>query len=122
MKKQPPGERLIKLSIRHAEISEQIKTNEEQRQVEMGYCKGAKDEGGIYYYNCFEMAYKFTKESREHQEGISFDEMLENYGCRHCISARSLKRHIGKLKQDRGRIHSALTNIGKTLYHLKDNK
>ena len=109
------GERLKDLARRHAELSSDIKINSERRIIELGYCKGAQDGDGKYYESCYEMVYSMTGESMEHREGISFDEMLFNYGCRHCCAARDLKKHIGRLKQERGRIHSALTNIGKTL-------
>ncbi|MCX9579807.1 hypothetical protein [Vibrio cholerae] len=107
--------KLRELAKRHAELSSDIKTSSEQRNLELSYCKGAKDEDGKYYESCYEMVYSMTGESMEHREGISFDEMLFNYGCRHCNSARTLKHHIGKLKQERGRIHSVITQIGKTL-------
>lgn len=108
-------QKLRKLAKRHAELSSDIKTNKEQRILELSYCKGAMNECGEYYETCYQMVYSMTGESMEHAEGISFDEMLSNYGCRHCNSARILKQHIGKLKQERGRIHSAITQIGKTL-------
>ncbi|EKO3908220.1 hypothetical protein GTU35_001261 [Vibrio fluvialis] len=107
-------QKLRELAKRHAEISSELSINNEQRSKELAYCKGAESDDG-YYETCYGMVYDMMKESIEQREGISFDEMLSNYGCRHCNSARILKHHIGKLKQERGRIHSAITQIGKTL-------
>jgi len=137
-------QKLRELAKRHAEISSELKITQDQRAKEMSYCTGgeylkptsesgedfsfmfvdqsdsfAEEKQGIFPWekpNCHEMTfYAMNNFNKRCDDGYEYDELLEMYGCRHCQSARKLKRHIGKLKQERGRIHSAITQIGKTL-------
>ena len=121
--------KLTQLAIRHAEISAEIKINKDSMNKEMSLCSGIYDENKMEseYDTCLTVAYSYVKESRSHvRDGdrylagsTCFDEELAMFGCSHCNSSRRLKKHIGLLKQERGRIHSSLTIIGKTLMHLK---
>lgn len=136
--KQSKLDTLTRLSIRHAEISAELKTNKDQMAKELSYCNGgefvkpesescvdfsfletSKNLGKIPWgATCMNYAYEAFGEFNKDGDN-SYDEILSNYGCRHCNSVRSLKKHIGKLNSERGRIHSALTIIGKSLMHLK---
>ena len=125
--------KLEALAIRHAEISADIKTNKDQMGKELGYCDGGEFEGPnsnedfSYLQNlanpgdtCLNHSFHaFADMNANNYDHYSYDEILSNFGCRHCNSARNLKKHIGKLKSEKGRIHSAMTNIGKSLMHLK---
>lgn len=125
--------KLEMLAIRHAEISAEIKTNKDQIAVELSCCNGGEfaktDKTDFSFLNlaigdtCLNHAFNsvavFNKDAG-FGDGYSFDEVLYNYGCRHCNSARRLKKHVGELGREKGRIHSAITNIGKSIAHLKD--
>lgn len=135
--------KLEKLAIRQAEISASVKINKEQMAKELSYCNGGEFvkselESGVDFSfletsknigqmpsgaTCLNYAYEsfaeFNKDG-DIYDRHSYDEILFNYGCRHCNSARSLKKHIGKLNSEKGRIHSAITNIGKSLMHLPE--
>lgn len=144
MKNQSKSATLIKLAIRHAEISADVKANKEQMAKELSYCNGGEfvkpeSESGVDFsflneslglaveggVTCTQYAYEtfaeFNKDGDIYNH-FSYDEILFNYGCRHCNSARSLKKHIGKLNSEKGRIHSALTNIGKSLMYLSEEE
>lgn len=135
--------KLEMLAIRHAEISAEIKTNKDQIAVELGYCNGglfvkpisesgedfsflekSKSIASIGDATCLHYAYEtcleFNKDGDVYDDRYSYDEVLSTYGCRHCNSARRLKKHIGELGREKGRIHSAITNIGKSIAYLKD--
>lgn len=138
--------KLEKLAIRHAEISVEIKTSKVQIATELSYCKGGEfvkpeSESCVDFSfletskniadigpaaNCLNYSYEsfaeFNKDGDIYDNHYSYDEILANYGCRHCNSARRLKKHIGKLKSEKGRIHSALTHIGKSLMHQQDEE
>jgi hypothetical protein len=125
--------KLEKLAIRHAEIAAEIKTNKDQVALEISYCTGGEydnpDSCDDFSYlerlanqfdTCLNHSYHaFADMNANNDDHYSYDEILSNYGCRHCNSARNLKKHIGKLKQEKGRIHSAMTNIGKSLMHFE---
>jgi len=122
--------KLETLAIRHAQISAEIKTNKDQMAVELSYCTGGefKDpnsnedfsylvQTGLY---CLNHAYYASEHMNNNNDcHYSYDEVLSNFGCRHCNSARSLKKHIAKLRSEKGRIHSAITQIGKSLSYLQ---
>jgi hypothetical protein len=129
------------LAIRHAELSAEIKTNKDQMAIELGYCNGGEfvkseiDSGQDFSFltisptisgmglgtTCLNYSYEaFADMNANNDDHYSYDEVLSNFGCRHCNSARNLKKHIGKLKSEKGRIHSAFTNIGKSIMHLTD--
>ncbi len=121
--------KLIQLSIRHAEISLEIKINKDSMNKELSLCTGIYDENKMEseYDTCLTAAYSYVKESRDSirsgeaylSGSCDFNEELALFGCRHCNATRKLKQHIGVLNQERGRIHSAITNIGKSIMHLK---
>lgn len=128
--------KLEKLAIRHAEISAEIKTNKAQVVTELSYCNGGEFEDpnsnedfsylgnpkgqGLY---CLNHAYYASEHMNNNNDcHYSYDEVLSAFGCRHCNSARCLKKHIGKLKSENGRIHSALTHIGKSLMHQQGDE
>lgn len=136
--------KLEMLAIRHAEISAEIKTNKDQIAVELGYCDGGLfvkptsescedfsflgkstnianiGKGAKCLHYAYESCLEFNKDSDIYSDHYSYDEILSTYGCRHCNSARRLKKHVGELGREKGRIHSAITNIGKSIAHLKD--
>ena len=127
--------KLTQLAIRHAEISADIKTSQSQREVNLECCHKTEDidfeNDREFGENCLSVSFKWVKEDRENCSGYDdgfayptdftgFDEVIHTYGCLNCRAAYDLKVKIGKLKQERGRIHSSLTIIGKTLMHLKD--
>ena len=113
--------KLRELAVRHAEISHEIKTNLERASIELRYCKnGDFDvEDMAPYSTCLNHAYytveRLNREIEDDEWPETYDHILANYGCRHCITARKLKKHVSALRSERGRIHSAITNIGKTL-------
>lgn len=122
--------KLRDLAIRHAEISQEIKGCQSDRETNLLHCHPSPDEDfekdKVGADNCLNVAYRWVKEDRENVDGYNdgyayptefsgFDEVILNYGCANCQEAYKLKVKIGKLKQERGRIHSAITNIGKTL-------
>lgn len=121
------AEKLIKLAKRHSEISAEIKSCQQQRECNLQKCHQSEDEEFQSYWdqefndgkhdlvNCLMASYDYVKEGRSHGVNCSFDETVEVFGCKNCVGAHEEKRRIGKLKQERGRIHSAMTNIGKTL-------
>ena len=123
---------LDRLAIRHAELSSEVTAKKAQIISELAHCNGGeyvKPESESYVDfsflllsnyleqpNCLQMTYEaFAEFNNSQYEHYGYDELLFNYGCEHCQSARSLKKQIGKIRQERGRIHSALTNIGKSL-------
>ena len=137
-------ERLAKLAKRHAEISTEIKSTKDHRAKEMSSCNGgeylkpASESGedfsfmfidrpdsfgdpklGLFPWEkptCAEMTYHaMVNFNKRFDDGYGYDELLQMYGCEHCQKARQLKRDLCKLKQDRGRIHSAITKIGRKL-------
>lgn len=121
--------KLRELAVRHAEISQEIKSCQSERETNLLHCHTSPDEDfekeKVGAENCLNVAYRWVKEDLENSGGYygsayptefsGFDEVIENYGCDNCQKAYELKVRIGKLKQERGRIHSAITNIGKTL-------
>ncbi|WP_158144910.1 hypothetical protein [Vibrio metschnikovii] len=136
--------KLRELAVRHAEISSEIKITQDHRAKEISSCTGGEylkptsESGedfsfmfvdrsdsftdaklGIFPWekpNCIEMTYHaMVNFNKRCDDGYGYDELLQMYGCEHCQKARQLKKDVGKLKQERGRIHSAITNIGKTL-------
>lgn len=123
-------QKLRELAKRHAEISQEIKDCKSQRETDLLHCHPSPDEDfekdKVGAENCLNVAYRWVKEDRENVDGYNdgyahptefsgFDEVILNYGCANCQEAYKLKVKIGKLKQERGRIHSAITQIGKTL-------
>ncbi len=123
-------QKLRELAKRHAEISHEIKDCKSQRETDLLHCHPSPDEDfekdKVGAENCLNVAYRWVKEDRENVDGYNdgyahptefsgFDEVILNYGCANCQEAYKLKVKIGKLKQERGRIHSAITQIGKTL-------
>lgn len=127
-------DKLTKLAIRHAEISAEIKLCKQVRNINLDKCHGSDDkefqgywdqefnDGNHDLVNCLMASYDYVKESRSHNALDSFDEIIKMYGCKNCVGAYDEKRKIGILKQERGRIHSAITNIGKSLMHLQDKE
>lgn len=118
------NKKLRELAVRHAEISQEIKGCQSQRETNLLHCHPSPDEDfekdKVGAENCLNLAYRWVKEDLEYSDGYpnvfsSFEEVISNYGCANCNKAYELKVKIGKLKQERGRIHSAITNIGKTL-------
>lgn len=124
------SERLLVLAKRHAEISYEIKDCQSQREVNLQHCHKSEDEdfelGREGDENCLSLAYRWVKEDRESVGGYcdgfayptefsGFEEVISMYGCLNCLGAYEKKKKIGKLKQERGRIHSAITKIGQSL-------
>ena len=116
--------KLRELAVRHAEISQEIKGCQSERETNLLHCHTSPDEDfekeKAYAENCLNVAYRWVKEDREDCDGYpnqfsGFEEVISNYGCANCQEAYELKVKIGKLKQERGRIHSAITKIGKAL-------
>lgn len=116
--------KLRDLAIRHAEISQEIKDCQSERETNLLHCHTSPDKDfekeKVGAENCLNVAYRWVKEDREDCDGYpnqfsGFEEVISNYGCANCQKAYELKVKIGKLKQERGRIHSAITQIGKTL-------
>lgn len=114
-------ERLGELAKRHAEISQEIKTNSERASTELGYCKGGEFdiEDMSPYSTCLNHAYymveRLNRGLEDDESPETYDHVLLNHGCRHCIAARKLKKHVSVLRSERGRIHSAITKIGHKL-------
>lgn len=124
------ADKLLKLAKRHAEISDEIKACQSQREVNLQHCHKSEDEDFELdregNENCLSLAFRWVKEDRENVDGYcdgfayptefsGFEEVIFNYGCLNCQLAYEQKKKIGKLKQERGRIHSAITKIGQTL-------
>ncbi|GHX29974.1 TPA: hypothetical protein AB5C23_001257 [Vibrio cholerae] len=127
-------QKLRELAKRHAEISSTITNTSKEIKDEIELCNGGEyikpenESGADFeflfngsaglspYPNCLNYTYEtfkvFNNTQYDHYE---YDELLFTYGCEHCQKARQLKKNVGKLKQERGRIHSAITQIGKTL-------
>ena len=122
--------KLRELAVRHAEISQEIKDCQSERETNLLHCHTSPDEDfekeKVGAENCLNVAYRWVKEDLENSGGCNngnayptefsgFDEVISNYGCTNCQKAYELKVKIGKLKQERGRIHSAITKIGHKL-------
>lgn len=120
-------EKLLKLARRHAEISCEIKNCQSQMEVNLQHCNKTKDEYFEFFRkdfdNCLNVSFNLVKHDREENYDCyngtahleSFKDVLFKHGCINCKGAHSEKKKIGKLKQERGRIHSAITKIGQTL-------
>jgi hypothetical protein len=117
-------EKLLGLAKRHAEISKEISDLKCKRGINLVSCLKTDNEDfeliRDFGDSCLIVAYKSVKEERENSAGYnfgnaSFDHALLEHGCINCRNAYEQKKKIGSLKQERGRIHSAITNIGKTL-------
>lgn len=124
------AEKLLSLAKRHAEISQEIKECLSQRETNLLNCHKSPDDDfqndKIGNESCLCVAYRWVKEDRESVDGYNdgyahptefsgFEEVILNYGCANCQGAYKLKRRIGELKRNRGRIHSAITKIGQSL-------
>ena len=118
--------RLEELAKRIGEIGEEIKDLKSQREVNLQHCHANDSEefGSQRQWidkewnvreNCLHVAYRWSKESRDHGEYISFYEHLAMEGCNNCIAAYEAKIKIGTLKQERGRLVGNISKIGKTL-------
>ena len=116
-------ERLLVLAKSHAELSSQIKESLERARVEISYCKGFSDDFEFDVidpdlanaFNCLSYAYIAKKQLDSFDDHYEFDEVLSMFGCRHCNSARNLKKHASKLSRERGHIRCAITKIGQAL-------
>ncbi|EKO3929590.1 hypothetical protein GAW91_000173 [Vibrio fluvialis] len=114
-------QKLRELAKRHAEISSDIKAGKDRVAIELSNCNGGDFEvEDIHVYGtCLNHAYNMTARLNQDSDFYGghedYDDILLDYGCRHCIQARKLKKNISKLRSERGRIHSAITQIGKTL-------
>lgn len=67
------------------------------------------------HQSCMGVVIKYLREESEPDEYNSFDELLFNYGCKHCNESRNLKRQIGELGTKIGQINGRITMIGKRL-------
>ncbi|EOH0514095.1 hypothetical protein ACNPDE_002096 [Vibrio fluvialis] len=127
-------QKLRELAKRHAELSSDITSTSKQIKDEIELCDGGEyikpesesgtDFGFLFdetsalppYATCLNYTYETFKDFNSNSyDGYEYDELLQMYGCEHCQKARQLKKSVGKLKQERGRIHSAITQIGKML-------
>lgn len=124
---------LENLAKRIGEISEEIKTLNAVRDINIQHCHGSGDKNfdsainKELYDNCMTVAYQWSKEEREESANDSecgyapwgsyseFKDILNIYGCKNCKAAYKAKRDIGKLKQERGRLVGNISKIGKTL-------
>ena len=118
--------KLEKLAVRIGEISNEIKTLKDQREINLEHCHGSEEEdfetsrdvidplSGLIE-SCLYTAYGWVKADREHGDYKTFDEVIRVYGCANCIGAHDAKQKIGLLKQERGRIVGNISIIGKSL-------
>lgn len=130
--------RLAQLAVRLAQISNQMKINSDQISKELDYCnqgefaKSEKESCTDFSAIrcdidrkevCISLAYKFFREMNDQPyDFYSYDEILCTYGCRHCQSARRLRKANAQLSRERGNIRSQITRIGKILeYEVTTN-
>ncbi len=123
--------KLENLAIRIGQISNEIQSLKDQREINLQHCHGSEDEdfsikapsdynGSEPFNNCLYNAYEWVKADRESDDETCFSytafaDVLNDYGCENCKGAHKAKQEIGKLKQERGRIIGNISIIGKSL-------
>jgi len=115
-------EKIYEIAKKHAVNSQLIKKLKEDRKKNLQQCEnigknslewiGKKEDE-----NCLVAIHEHIKSSAPYEIGDypDYDDLLYNFGCQKCNTARQQKKKIGKLKREQGRLHSAMTNIGKSL-------
>lgn len=124
---------LEKLAKRIGEIGDEISELKCQREVNLRYCHASDDtdfgsqrevigQDWNLRENCLQVAYKWSKEEllrcydeREQYNTDTFYYTLIENGCANCIESYEIKKKIGLLKQERGRLVGNISKIGKTL-------
>ena len=125
--------KLEKLAKRIGEIGSEIKALKSQRESELQHCHASDDTDfgrqreiidphWDERENCLNVAYRWAKEEMEQCQSDgepynaeSFYHTLLDEGCKNCIASYEIKRKIGLLKQERGRLVGNISKIGKTL-------
>ncbi|WP_351122688.1 hypothetical protein [Shewanella sp. T24-MNA-CIBAN-0130] len=114
--------KLESIAKRISEISTEIHAAQTQRSTNLEKCHGDEDflEFDKYGYgDCLTTVFGIIKSERTEDDFTDsrryYDEILDEHGCKNCISARKLKKAIGKLKQERGRLVGNISKIGSSL-------
>lgn len=125
--------KLEKLAKRISEIGDEIKELKYQREANLQHCHASDNtefgsqRGLIDHHwddreNCLHVAYRWAKEELEQCQSDgepynteSFYHILLDEGCKNCIASYEIKRKIGLLKQERGRLVGNISRIGKSL-------
>ena len=117
--------KLEKLAIRIGEISDEIKSLKDQREINLEHCHGSEDDDfnrpstnsdNVPFENCLFNAYEWVQTDRQDGMFSSFSDVIIDYGCKNCIGAYEAKQKIGLLKQERGRLVGNISTIGKSLH------
>lgn len=124
---------LEKLAKRIGEIGDEISNLKSQREVNLQHCHASDDTDfgsqrelidpdWNLRESCLQVAYKWSKEEllrcyddREQYNTDTFYYTLIENGCPNCIESYEIKRKIGLLKQERGRLVGNISKIGKSL-------
>ncbi|MCP4059911.1 MAG: hypothetical protein GY738_21950 [Pseudoalteromonas sp.] len=70
----------------------------------------------VIYGTCGNHAYQAVKAlNRDNIDCYSYDEVLNMYGCEHCIAARKLKIEMGLVGTKLGQVRGAITKVGRRL-------
>lgn len=125
--------KLESLAKRIGEIGNEIKELKLQRESNLQHCHASNDTNfgkqrraidphWSERESCLHVAYRWAKEEIEQcrSDGEPYNtEMfyhtLLDEGCKNCIASYEIKRKIGLLKQERGRLIGNISKIGKTL-------
>lgn len=112
------------LAIKQAELSRELKPLKTRRRELLEACKHndfkevlTPSWQDLAYGNCLVIAYEALQAIREDNPGdcYEFEEVLHEYGCDACIESYKVKREIGKIGSQIGRVRSAITRIGNRL-------
>lgn len=119
---------LKRLVAKHAEYSDlkaclkrkirvEISKHEYSKKFEDVLCGDDKlSHQDLIYGACGYHAYKAVKVlNRDNQDCYSYDEVLQNYGCDHCIAARKIKLKMNVVGAKLGQIRGAITRVGQKL-------
>lgn len=109
--------KLFSIAKRISEISAEIIEAKKQRELSLKNCSGDEDYLSIDDGNCLTATYMHVMNERCDETGRLDDyfEILCEFGCKNCIDAYLMKRKIGLLKIERGRLVGNISKIGQSL-------
>ncbi len=98
-------------------ISVELSKHEYSEEFEEVLCGDDKlSDEDVIYGTCGNHAYQAVKVlNRDNPDCYGYDEVLHNYGCKHCIAARKLKIEMAAIGTKLGQIRGAITRVGRKI-------